>query len=138
MSRQYDDPIDVRRRDGVPAEFLWRGRLYVVREVLSCWVETGAWWQAPAARRAYGLAGDDGAVVVVGDTADSDGSVRVIDATRLDAGLNDAGLNDIGLDETEREVWRVDASAGRMRGNGVYDLTFNWSTLAWTLVRALD
>jgi hypothetical protein len=48
MSRRYDDPVEVRRRDEDPAEFLWRGRYYAVREVLSRWVETGAWWQAAA------------------------------------------------------------------------------------------
>ena len=47
MSRRYDDPVEVRRRDDEPAEFLWRGRFYVVRAVLAHWVETGAWWQRP-------------------------------------------------------------------------------------------
>jgi hypothetical protein len=46
MTRRYDDPVEVRRRDADPAEFLWRGRFYAVREVLAHWVETGAWWQA--------------------------------------------------------------------------------------------
>jgi hypothetical protein len=51
MSRRFDDPVQVRRADEAPSEFLWRGRLYVVRGVLAHWVETGAWWQkaAPAA-----------------------------------------------------------------------------------------
>lgn len=49
MTRRYDDPVEVRRRDEDPAEFLWRGRFYAVREVLAHWVETGAWWQPPAA-----------------------------------------------------------------------------------------
>ena len=49
MSRRYDDQVEVRRRDDDPAEFLWRGRFYAVREVLAHWVETGAWWQAPPA-----------------------------------------------------------------------------------------
>lgn len=46
MTRRYDDVVEVRRRDEDPAEFLWRGRFYAVREVLAHWVETGAWWQA--------------------------------------------------------------------------------------------
>ena len=45
MTRRYDDQVDVRRRDEEPAEFLWRGRHYAVREVLAHWVETGAWWR---------------------------------------------------------------------------------------------
>jgi hypothetical protein len=47
MTRRYDDPVEVRRRDDDPAEFLWHGRFYAVREVLARWVETGAWWQRP-------------------------------------------------------------------------------------------
>lgn len=48
MTRRYDDPVDVRRRDEDPAEFLWRGRFYAVREVLAHWVETRSWWSVPA------------------------------------------------------------------------------------------
>lgn len=49
MTRRYDDVVEVRRRDEDPAEFLWRGRFYAVREVLAHWVETGAWWQTGSA-----------------------------------------------------------------------------------------
>jgi hypothetical protein len=52
VTRRYDDPVEVRRRDDDPAEFLWRGRFYAVREVLAHWVETGAWWQSPGAASA--------------------------------------------------------------------------------------
>ena len=54
MSRTYADPIDVRRSEGAspaeepgaggPAQFLWRGRLYVVRAVIGHWIESAAWW----------------------------------------------------------------------------------------------
>jgi hypothetical protein len=54
MSRTYADPIDVRRApdpdpvDGPPgerpAQFLWHGRLYVVRAVLAHWIESSTWW----------------------------------------------------------------------------------------------
>lgn len=50
--RKYDDPVEVRKGwiDGAglegPEQFLWRGRLWKVREVVAHWVETGAWWQA--------------------------------------------------------------------------------------------
>lgn len=27
-----------------PQQFLWRGRLWQVREIIAHWVETGAWW----------------------------------------------------------------------------------------------
>jgi hypothetical protein len=47
--RQYIEPVEVRRGrvGGVegPAQFLWRDRLYLVRDVLGCWVESTAWWR---------------------------------------------------------------------------------------------
>ena len=49
--RRYDDPVEVRKgADEDPDQFLWRGRLWQVREVVAHWVETGAWWarRAPA------------------------------------------------------------------------------------------
>ena len=103
MSRLYDRPrldaVDVRpdaagRR---PAQFLWRGRLYVVREVLAHWVEVGAWWRA-----------------------------------RLPDGLP------ARIDARGREVWRVEAAAGRATSPGVYDLAFDQADDSWTLARALD
>jgi len=93
MTRRYDDPVEVRRRDEDPAEFLWRGRFYAVREVLAHWVETGAWWQTSSA------------------TSPLTG---------------------------EREVWRVEASPGRLHGAGVYDLCFDWAAGGWTLLRTQD
>ena len=47
MSRLHTDAVEVQRHDDVPAQFLWRGRLYVVREVLARWTESGGWWRAP-------------------------------------------------------------------------------------------
>lgn len=38
--------IEVRHRDSVPEQFLWRGRLYLVQEVLAQWTESGQWWRA--------------------------------------------------------------------------------------------
>ncbi len=55
--RRYDDPVEVRKgADEDPDQFLWRGRLWQVREVVAHWVETGAWW-----------ARSSGAVAVDGD-----------------------------------------------------------------------
>ena len=62
MTRRYDDPVEVRRRDEDPAEFLWRGRFYAVREVLAHWVETGAWWQSPVSATAGSAALDSAAL----------------------------------------------------------------------------
>jgi Family of unknown function (DUF6504) len=119
--RRYDDPVEVRKgADEDPDQFLWRGRLWQVREVVSHWVETGAWW----ARRSHGT--DNG----------QDG---------LRDGLQD-GLQDGDL-LREREVWRVAAARGRTAassadsvdpGFGVFDLVFSWSEGSWQLARALD
>lgn len=52
MVRRYEEPIEVRARDtgqesatGSPDAFVWRGRLYVVREVLDHWQERRQWWR---------------------------------------------------------------------------------------------
>jgi hypothetical protein len=51
--RQYGDPIEVRRGlvTGLdaPEQFVWRGKLWVVREIIAHWVRTGAWWEQEAA-----------------------------------------------------------------------------------------
>lgn|GEM_PF-935434 len=48
--RRYDEPVQVRLTTGddgtgVPDAFLWRNRVYVVREVLSTWLESEPWWE---------------------------------------------------------------------------------------------
>jgi hypothetical protein len=60
--RRYDDPVEVRRGmvNGAqgpvegPEQFLWRGRLWKVADVLARWVETGPWWQSAEADAARG------------------------------------------------------------------------------------
>ena len=115
MTRRYDDPVDVRRRDEDPAEFLWRGRHYAVREVLAHWVETGAWWRTPVAAAPLGATAGSSALA-----PEASGSV---DSSALSA---------------EREVWRVEATPGRQHGVGIYDLCFDWSAGGWTLLRSHD
>lgn len=51
--REYVEPVDVRQGrvgsvDG-PTQFLWRHRLYLVRDVLGSWVESTSWWRAGGA-----------------------------------------------------------------------------------------
>ena len=135
--RTYGEVIDVRTldvrttgvpgdtRSGAPAQFVWRGRLYLVREVLAQWVELGAWWALP--RRAS-----------VPSTAYAASSPGDEPARSVAA--------DVGAGE--REVWRVEATAGRTATPGVYDLVRD--VLApdprvldplpsrWRLARALD
>ncbi|WP_037577311.1 DUF6504 family protein [Phaeacidiphilus oryzae] len=51
MARRQADPVEVRGEGGPggrPTHFLWRDRVYAVREVLGHWREGGAWWDAPA------------------------------------------------------------------------------------------
>lgn len=61
MVRRFSDPVEVRvgtrviegedderledARPDPPEAFIWRGRLYVVRTVLSQWRERRAWWR---------------------------------------------------------------------------------------------
>ncbi|MBA2560591.1 MAG: nucleotidyltransferase [Propionibacteriales bacterium] len=51
--RRYDEAIDVRRGlisgQEAPTQFLWRDRLWVVRDIVSHWIETGAWWEQTGA-----------------------------------------------------------------------------------------
>ena len=133
MSRRYDDPVEVRRRDDEPAEFLWRDRLWVVRAILARWVETGAWWQAAVPAGGPGIPGTTisprarsgrGTSRIAGSTDGS--SVQALDSAPL---------------SVERELWRVEATRGRLHGMGVFDLCFDWSATAgtgWSLIRALD
>jgi hypothetical protein len=110
MVRRYEESIEVRAGAGVqdsqPSAFLWRGRLYVVRDVIGHWRERKAWWR---------------------EALDPDEQV----AAR-------------GLDCLEHEVWRVEASAGRLAGTGVYDLGMDGMdgtagpARTWRLLRVAD
>ena len=49
MVRRFDEPVQVRMEEvDTPAAFLWRGRLYLVREVLGQWRERRSWWRESA------------------------------------------------------------------------------------------
>lgn len=128
--RRYDDPIEVRKgwvgppQAGVegPEQFLWRGRLWKVREVIAHWVETGPWWTHSDAQ----------AVIGAEDATTGGAGPGVLDSPALDL-----------LDE--REIWRVEAGPGGMSGEisggvsgGVFDLAFDWSEGNWQLVGCLD
>jgi hypothetical protein len=108
--RMYADPVEVRPvpgdGTGAPAAFLWRGRLYVVRDVLGHWRERRAWWSTPAARLVHGEGEGPVDGAREGREADPGGTANRV-----------AGLAE------EREVWRVAASPGRAYRGGVYDLS---------------
>jgi len=111
--RRYDDPVEVRKgADEDPDQFLWRGRLWQVREVVAHWVETGAWWT----RRTADQAGQPGGEV------DTD-LLREREVWRVTAARGRAAA----LQSPEHDP-----------GFGVFDLVFSWSEGSWQLVRAMD
>lgn len=91
---------DVEVQDRSPSAFLWRGRLYIVRNVIGHWRERRAWWR---------------------EALDPD---------------EEAAAH--GLDSLEHEVWRVEASPGRLAGTGVYDLGMGGLARSWRLLRVAD
>lgn len=117
MVRCHADTVEVRRRDDEPEQFLWRERLYVVRQVLAHWVESGQWWSAAS-----------GAALLAGEHV----------AVGSEPGRAGSATAPAQLDDGERDMWRVEASAGQFAGTGVYDLCFDWSRGGWRLVRIAD
>lgn len=83
----HDDPQ-------VPAVFLWRGRVHLVRAVLGQWSLRVPWWRSEEQADPGSAAAED----IAPDVADRAGG------------------------DLERTVWRVEAGAGRAAGTGVYDL----------------
>ncbi len=105
-----------------PAQFLWRGRLYLVREVLAHWVELGTWWTARAPRTSESALPPTASSSA---PATSSGS-RATPGYPVVSGYAEAPVAarsvaaDVGA--VEREVWRVEAASGRTARIGVYDL----------------
>ena len=152
--------------EGEPASFLWHDRLYVVREVLGHWRERRAWWTTGAARAVHGedrvppSAAGGGAAWDAPWTAEDtrpggrgEGGVRHGDEVSAGAGSGTGEACADGAEvrllapgtrvplEGEREVWRVEASPGRVFGTGVYDLCRSGAappTDAWRLLRVSD
>jgi hypothetical protein len=112
--RRYDDQVEVRKgADEDPDQFLWRGRLWQVREVVAHWVETGAWWARSSV---------NGAAAAV----DAD-LLREREVWRVAAAR--------GRVAAQQSAWQ---SPEHDPGFGVFDLVFSWSEGSWQLVRALD
>lgn len=91
------DPVEVRRGqvedDDAPEQFLWRGRLYVVRAVLARWTETGRWWRGAAVRS---LTAGDGAAAL--DAGERDWWRVEADSGRLAALSGGTGVYDLCFD----------------------------------------
>ena len=98
-------------------QFLWRSRIYVVRNVLAHWVESGTWWTS----------------------LQRQSKLRALPSGSVDGVPVEAST-------TERWVWRVEAAAGSSAPIGVYDVACeirgaDSAELAqgqWRLARALD
>jgi hypothetical protein len=154
MVRRYEEPIEVRARaaersrsgptsvpvtgdtgdddrttpsgdtgEQVPTAFLWRGRLYVVRAVLGHWSQRRPWW-----REALDPREDVDLPDSPDSRADAAGGQRVVGSLRTVA-------------ELEQDVWRVEASPGRLHQAGVYDLAREGrgdSSCSWRLLRVAD
>lgn len=123
--RRYDEQVEVRRGlvAGVegPQQILWRGRLFCVRDVLDHWLETGPWWRSAATRAVHGI------------DVHSDGAA----ADHGDAGALGPARS-VLLEAAEREVWRVEVSAGRESPTAVLDVAMDWADGRWRLVHAHD
>ena len=123
--RRYDDPVEVRRgmvsgpggtQEG-PEQFLWRGRLWKVCDVVAHWVETGPWWQSPGV---HAVLGSDAGSDLADERADdrTDRTERTERTDRTDRTERRGGSADsrVGTDLlAEREVWRVEAARGACR-----------------------
>lgn len=138
MSRLHTDAVEVQRRDDEPAQFLWRGRLYVVREVLARWTESGGWWRSSAVQSL--TAGDAARVPAAPlETAPIPSSAKWAQRAWGEPAPDvAASVGPAGVDDGEQDWFRVEAGAGRSAGTGVYDLCFSWSTGSWALARVLD
>ena len=155
MVRRYEEPIEVRARaaersrsgatsvpaagdtggedrtvpsgdtgEQVPTAFLWRGRLYVVRAVLGHWSQRRPWWrEALDPREDADLSGEH-----LTDPATGGSGASVVGSLRTAA-------------ELEQDVWRVEASPGRLHQAGVYDLAREGrgdASCSWRLLRVAD
>ncbi len=141
MVRRYAQPVDVVRRDDLPAQFRWRGRWYDVGTVLAHWFEAGRWWRSAAAAAVFGVGPDSPDVRPAGDDLVLDSlppspkwGQRAWGEPAPDLG---AAVAVAAVDDGERELWRVEAAAGGC-GAGVFDLSFDWSAGGWTVARVLD
>ncbi len=147
--RRYDDPVHVRRglvqQVEAPEQFVWRDRLWQVCAVVSHWVETGPWWEH---RVAAALLGADDEQRADEQGADERGRAGPPEHTGEEAaGSGAGGPAPVGGSLlAEREVWRVDATRGRLGLSadaasglrGTFDLTYDTDTGQWRLTRCLD
>lgn len=113
MSRVYGEPVDVRVRDGRPARFVWRGRLYTVLRVLEHWVVSREWWTQQALEHSREQSREQGRE----QPKDRDGKPG---------------------EPSEHEFWQVEASPGRNLPPAAYELRRDAASGDWLLARVWD
>jgi hypothetical protein len=105
--------------------FVWRDRLYVVRSVVSHWYERRVWWREAAASALLGLRSDV-QVAAQGAATAGRSSARLLGPALARTSRPEApGPSGAAVVPAEREVWRVEAAAGRSSPVGVYDLVLD-------------
>lgn len=145
--RRWDEPVEVRRGrigEGVagvgelgegPAQFLWRNRLWRVLDVHARWVESGPWWDGPAARAARG----EQPVARAARGGQPAGVAP--DPFEALAGPSTTFPGDVeGPDDLlcEQEVWRIEAASGMRFSRGVYELANALADDTWRLRAVVD
>lgn len=141
MVRRFSDVVQVRPVEGSgarPEAFIWKGRLYVVRQVLAQWRERRAWWRealdAQPTQSAQscqsGQPSQSSQSFQLGQSAQSGQATP----TQVQPGAG------IAAAAAEQRLWRVEASPGWSFAPGVYDLAHDESAVGeqWSLVRVAD
>jgi len=123
---EFDDAVEVHSVpvDGVqtPDQFLWRGRLWLVRAVRSQWTETAAWWER--------------GVIGTGRTFDS---LARINADTVAEVCSAAAVGVLDAEwGPERSVFRVEAGCGRDGRQEMFDLAHDPHSGRWQLERVTD
>jgi hypothetical protein len=63
VSKHYDQEVEVERDAGMPAAFRWRGRHYLVADVIGRWRIEGRWWAEGKDREYWRVEARGGAVI---------------------------------------------------------------------------